>query len=106
MTIRLDGSQIDQCIVLSKSLLSLFPTVSHQVLLRGNLNRQGSAAPESIHGYLFDAYAYGYFRTLLIRLKVPLPDGSTVLTVGGRNAIVEDIALHSVEFDWNRELGG
>ena len=100
MNISLDGSQIDQCVVLSKSLLTLFPDDPHAVNLHGNLLTQPNIRKmTTMRGQLFDAYAYGYFRTLLIKIDSPEVYKGKVLRVGGRNAIVEDVALDSVEFE-------
>jgi hypothetical protein len=58
-----------------------------------------------MRGYLFDAYAYGYFRTLLIKVEAPEVN-KDVLTVGGRNAIIEDVALDSAEFELHFDIAG
>jgi hypothetical protein len=98
MNVVLNGSQIDQCVILSKSLLTLFPSSAHPITLHGTvLGNAHARLDTTMKGYIFDAYSYGYFRTLLIRVEEP-GGNLRVLTVGGRNAIIEDIALESAEF--------
>jgi len=100
MKVELDGSQIDQCVLLSKSLLSLFPDQDHGVQIEGCFTRNPGSQPQQFNGYVFDANSYGYFRTLLVRITEPTqPSNDDVLTIGGRNAIVENVALHKCTFD-------
>ncbi len=100
MNISLDGSQIDQCIILSKSLLTLFPERMHAVSLQGHLLTGGDGRTlTAISGHLFDAYAYGYFRTLLVKIEAPETRRGEILTIGGRNAVIEDVALDIAKFE-------
>lgn len=106
MNVVLTGSQIDQCVILSKSLLSLFPSSEHSVTLSGRVFADAHSRQSSgITGYIFDAYSYGYFRALLIRVQDTNGE-EKILTVGGSNAIIEDVALQRVEFQVTPDAAG
>lgn len=103
--VQFDGSQIDQCVLLSKSLLSLFPNVEHSVSVVGELQGANASKQSKIAGRLFDANSYGYFRRLMVSVDSGSEGSeSEIVTVGGRNAIMERIALHSMTFHVSTDI--